>query len=213
MQLHDQCLAKAQLEPNFVNVTFRAARNSAQEKVMKELRSSSRVVLPESPHGNGNGPLSIDSAPGTAFGRLRAPGLEVTGEDLNTFSTPIRGHLTVVECGKDIPFYVARIFYIYGATKDCERGGHAHRGTWQAFIAISGSFTLELTDGFVRSTYVLEEPTRVINVPPMIWARLFDFSKDAVCLVLASSLYDSEDYIREWTDYLDLVRRDGSLDD
>jgi len=119
----------------------------------------------------------------------------------------------VVESGKDIPFYIARLFYIYGATTDCERGGHAHHATWQSFIAISGSFTLELTDGFLRSTYLLEEPTRVINVPPMIWARLFDFSQDAVCLVLASSLYDSEDYIREWTDYLDLVRQGRSVSD
>jgi len=175
---------------------------------MRELRESSQVVTTIEDQTQDEISSTQVGMGSPAYGRLRAPGLEVTGCDLSTYSTPVRGHLTVVECGKDTPFFIARIFYIYGATRDSERGAHAHRDTWQSFIAISGSFSLELTDGHLRNTYVLQEPSRAINVPPMIWARLYDFSEDAVCLVLASSLYDPADYIREWDDYISLVRRD-----
>jgi len=131
----------------------------------------------------------------------------ISWRDLATFSTPVRGSLTVVESGVDLPFSIARIFYIYGATKDCERGAHAHRETWQSFIAIRGSFSLELTDGIESQTLTMANPGRVLTVPPMIWARLFSFTEDALCLVLASSLYDSSDYIREWDDYLEILGR------
>lgn len=126
----------------------------------------------------------------------------VAWADLATYTTPVRGSLTVVQSGQGIPFAIARIFYIYGATKDSERGAHAHYDTQQAFVAIRGSFALELTDGDESQTYELDNPNRVLYVPPMIWARLYNFTDDAICLVLASSLYDPTDYIREWDDYL-----------
>lgn len=129
----------------------------------------------------------------------------VTWRDLATFSTPVRGSLTVLESSIDLPFSIARIFYIYGATKDCERGAHAHRETWQSFIAIRGKFSLELTNGGDSRLFEMNRPDRVLTVPPMIWARLYDFTEDALCLVLASSLYDPDDYIREWEDYLTIL--------
>jgi hypothetical protein len=133
----------------------------------------------------------------------------VTWRDLSTYSTPVRGHLSVVESGIDLPFSIARIFYIYGATRDCERGAHAHHETWQSFISIRGSFSLELTNGQDKQVVQMDKPNRLLTVPPMIWARLYNFTEDALCLVLASSLYDANDYIREWDDYLDLLRRDS----
>ena len=134
----------------------------------------------------------------------------VAWANLATFSTPVRGNLTVVQSGQGIPFAIARIFYIYGANAQSERGAHAHYDTQQAFIAMRGRFSLELTDGDQTQTYLIERPDRVLYVPPMIWARLFDFSDDAVCLVLASSLYDPSDYIREWDDYLSALGRPPS---
>src|SRR6184192_2744292 len=135
--------------------------------------------------------------------RVALAGMQrVSWADLATYSTPVRGSLTVAQSGQGIPFAIARIFYIYGATPDCERGAHAHYDTQQAFVAIRGRFSLELTDGHGTQSYALDRPNRVLYVPPMIWARLYDFSDDAVCLVLASSLYDPNDYIREWDDYL-----------
>lgn len=131
----------------------------------------------------------------------------VAWADLSTYSTPVRGSLTVAQSGQGIPFAIARIFYIYGATKDCERGAHAHYDTQQAFVALKGSFSLDLTDGDRTQNYTFDRPDRVLYVPPMIWARLYDFSQDAICLVLASSLYDPTDYIREWEDYLTALGR------
>jgi hypothetical protein len=131
----------------------------------------------------------------------------VACRELTTFSTPVRGSLTVVESGIDLPFSIQRIFYIYGATKDCERGAHAHRETWQSFIAIRGSFSLELTNGNSSQVLQMVRPDRVLTVPPMIWARLYNFTENALCLVLASSLYDPDDYIREWDDYLSTLGR------
>jgi len=131
----------------------------------------------------------------------------VVWSDLVTYSTPVRGSLTVVESGIDLPYVLARIFYIYGTTKDSERGAHAHRATWQSFVAIRGSFKLELTNGRDLQQYEMNRADRILHVPPMIWARLYNFTEDAVCLVLASSLYDPSDYVREWEDYVAMIDR------
>lgn len=112
-----------------------------------------------------------------------------------------RGTLTIV--GHDeIPFSIARIFYVHDIPEGIERGGHAHHVTEQLVIAISGTFTLELTDGKEKRSFRLESPDRGVYVPPMIWDRLHHFSRDAVCLVLASTQYAESDYIRDWNEYL-----------
>ena len=122
--------------------------------------------------------------------------------DLPTYPEPARGTLTVVETGHSVPFPIARIFYIYGLKNDCERGAHAHREAEQVFIAVSGSFSLTLTNAHQTKTYTMNEPSRGVYVPPMIWARLHNFSDDAVCVVLTSSLYDPADYIRNWDEFV-----------
>lgn len=127
---------------------------------------------------------------------------KVASISLPTFPEPERGTLTVVESNNSIPFSIARTFYIYGVKKDRERGAHAHRECEQAFIAISGSFTLSVTDGHEAKTYVVKEPNVAIYVPPMIWARVYNFSDAAVCLVLTSSLYNPADYIRDWDEFV-----------
>lgn len=127
---------------------------------------------------------------------------KVTTISLPTYPEPSRGTLTVVESGHSIPFSIARIFYIYGLNKDCERGAHAHRESEQVFIALSGCFSLSVTDARETRTYAMKEPSCAVYVPPMIWARLYDFCDDAVCLVLASSPYDPSDYIRDWNEFV-----------
>ncbi len=127
--------------------------------------------------------------------------------ELATFSEPERGSLTVVQSAQDLPFPIVRVFYVYGMPQKCERGAHAHRETEQGFIAIKGSFSLELTDTRQTKTYSLSEPDHAVYVPAMIWARMHDFSEDAVCLVLASSLYDPADYIRDWDEYVSAVKK------
>jgi len=121
-----------------------------------------------------------------------------------------RGVLASIESGEDIPFEVHRVFYMFGTPLGIERGGHAHRDTQQVVIAISGSFKLELSDGRASRTFALEDPRRGLYMPPMIFIRLFDFSRDAVCLVLADTHYEISRSIRTWEEFLALSGEDGA---
>lgn len=115
--------------------------------------------------------------------------------------TDPRGSLTFIG-HDDIPFSIARLFYVHGVPADRERGGHAHRVTEQLVIAGGGAFSLELTDGSAKRTFRLESPSRGVYIPPMVWDRLYDFSAQALCLVLVSTQYAESDYIRDWNQYL-----------
>lgn len=116
----------------------------------------------------------------------------------------VRGMLTIV--GHDeLPFPIARLFYVYKVPDGLERGGHAHRVTEQFVIPVAGSFILDLTDGSETRTFMMDNPGRGIYIPPLIWDRVYSFSPDAVCLVLASTPYSESDYIRNWPDYLEAL--------
>ena len=130
---------------------------------------------------------------------------KVAALDFTTHSEAERGLLTVLQFKQNLPFSIARIFYIYGTPKDTERGSHAHRETAQVLIAVSGSFSLDVSDGQQTKTYELDNPARGVHVPTMIWARMYNFSEDAVCLVLASTPYDPADYIRDWEEYVSAI--------
>jgi len=127
--------------------------------------------------------------------------------DLPTFSEPARGSLTVVESHEKIPFSIARIFYMYGVPNNGDRGAHAHREAKQVFIAVSGSFSLEVSNADQTMTFAMCEPHRAVYVPAMFWARVHNFSRDAVCLVLTSTPYDPADYIRDWNEYVSIVSK------
>ncbi|WP_415715128.1 sugar 3,4-ketoisomerase [Maridesulfovibrio sp.] len=111
-----------------------------------------------------------------------------------------RGVLTAIEENKDIPFEIKRIFYMHHITKP--RGGHAHRDTSQVLTAAHGSFSLELFDGKETRTYEMNDPTKGIYMPPMIFVSHYNFSKDAVCLVLADTHYDITKSIRSKEEFL-----------
>jgi WxcM-like, C-terminal len=112
-----------------------------------------------------------------------------------------RGTLTIVG-HDDIPFSIARLFYVRGVPGGEERGGHAHHVTEQFVLAVSGAFSLDLTDGRETRSFRLESPDRGVYVPPMVWDRLYGFSEGAVCLVLASTQYAESDYIRDWDEFM-----------
>lgn len=99
-----------------------------------------------------------------------------------------RGILTAVEGTRDIPFEIKRIFYMHHIANN--RGGHAHRDTDQVVIAASGSFTLELFDGKKYLRFAMNDPTKGVYIPRMLFITMFDFTADSVCLVLANSFYD-----------------------
>jgi len=112
------------------------------------------------------------------------------------------GNITPVNNQQEIPFDIKRIFYIYDIPGGEDRGAHAHKLCHQFLIAASGSFEIELNDGLIKRTVMLNRPYFGLHVPPGIWAAEKGFSSGAICLVLTSHLYDANDYIREYSNYL-----------
>lgn len=108
------------------------------------------------------------------------------------------GSITPVEAAKDVPFALARIYYLYDVPGGASRGGHAHRELEQLFISVMGSFDVVLDDGRNRKTVTLNRAYRGLYVAPLIWRELRNFSSGGVCLVLASLPYAEEDYFRDY---------------
>ena len=118
-----------------------------------------------------------------------------------------RGELSFVENKSHIPFEIKRVFYLYNIPDGAERGGHAHKKCQQLIIPISGSFYVTLKNGIDGCRYRLDNPSEALYVAPYIWNELSYFAPKSVCLVLASELYDELDYIRNYQDFLDVVKR------
>ncbi|MDO5774803.1 MAG: FdtA/QdtA family cupin domain-containing protein [Spirochaetales bacterium] len=114
-----------------------------------------------------------------------------------------KGNLTVVQNEKEIPFDVKRCYYLYDVPGGEERGGHSHKQLRQLIIAASGSFDVRLDDGHVKRTFTLNRPYQGLFVVPGIWRDLDNFSSGSVCLVLASEVYQKEDYIRDYNEFLE----------
>ena len=128
--------------------------------------------------------------------------------DLPKVSDP-RGNLTFIESGRQVPFDVKRLFYIYDVPTGEGRGAHAHRQLHEFIICLSGSFDVELDDGSAKRTVHLNRPWKGLHVVPMIWAAETNFDQGSVCLVLTSELFDEGDYVYEYEEYLRLARVRG----
>ena len=113
--------------------------------------------------------------------------------DLKTH-TDSRGNLTVIE--KIIPFDIKRIFYIYGVD-DSKRGGHRHHKTIQAAICIQGSCTIYNNNGKVENEFNLDKPYKCLIIHPEDWHTMYNFTPDAILMVLASENFNAEDYIHQ----------------
>ena len=112
-----------------------------------------------------------------------------------------RGNLTVAQGDIDVPFDIKRVYWVYDVPAGEYRGGHAHRQCREVLVALSGSFHVTLDDGERRETYLLNHPYQGLLIDTGIWRTLDDFSSGAVCLVLASQLFEESDYIREYDEY------------
>ncbi len=117
-----------------------------------------------------------------------------------------RGNLTVAEQLKNIPFEVRRVYWTYDIPAGEHRGGHAHKQCRELVVAVSGSFTVTLTDGQTCSTHLLNRPFQALLIETGVWRTLEDFSSGAVCLVLAEDYFEEEDYIRNYDDFLGYVK-------
>lgn len=113
-----------------------------------------------------------------------------------------RGHISVVENNREVPFEVKRVFYLYDIPGGESRGAHAHKVCHQVLVAASGGFQVEVNDGKRKYIFSLNRPNQALHVPPGIWASEINFTSGAICLVLASHGYNENDYIRGYQDFI-----------
>ena len=125
--------------------------------------------------------------------------------NLRKISDP-KGNLTPIEGARDIPFEIRRVYYTYDIPGGESRGGHAHRDLQEFIIAVSGSFDVALDDGRSQASFFLNRSYYGLYVPKMVWRELTNFSSGSVCLVLASSHFDEDDYIRDHSDFTEAAR-------
>ena len=118
-----------------------------------------------------------------------------------------RGNLVVAEgCGKDIPFDIKRVFYMYGSDATVVRGQHANRKTEFVLINVSGTSKVKVDNGFETDIIELNKPRMGLYIPTMMWKDMYDFSADSVLLCLASEHYDGTEYIRNYGDFLQEIK-------
>lgn len=125
--------------------------------------------------------------------------------NLPTF-TDNRGSLSLVDnevAAQLLPFKPERVFWIYGTNPDTVRGQHAHRSCWEMVCAVSGSFSITLSNGNEEKAFLLDSPDKGVIIPPMVWCRLSDFAPGTVCMALASGDYDAEGYINDFEQFKD----------
>ena len=113
-----------------------------------------------------------------------------------------RGDLIAVENNRDVPFDIARVYYLYNVPVNSVRGGHAHKTLRQIIFALSGSFRLTLKNGNESDQLILRDPGVGILNDSLIWREIDLFSQGAVCMVLASQVYDEADYIRDFDEFI-----------
>jgi dTDP-4-dehydrorhamnose 3,5-epimerase-like enzyme len=116
-----------------------------------------------------------------------------------------RGALIALEEKLNIPFEIKRVYFLFATKENVRRGMHAHRTLLQMLIPIQGSCQLILDDGMSRREISLDNPAQAILVESMIWREMYNFSADCVLAVLANSLYDENDYIRNYTEFVGAV--------
>ncbi len=112
-----------------------------------------------------------------------------------------RGMLVSLEENKEIPFLIKRVYYMFDTKKGVVRGKHAHKTLEQILICVHGSCKILLDDGYSRQTIILDNPSEGIYLKGLIWREMFDFSEDAVLMVLASDIYLESDYIRDFEQF------------
>ena len=116
-----------------------------------------------------------------------------------------RGKLIAIETGRDLPFEIARVYYVFDTKEGVARGFHAHRALRQVLIAVSGSCVIAVDDGIHRDDVTLDNPASALSIDGLVWREMRDFSSDCVLLVLADRAYDEGDYIRIYSDFVDAV--------
>lgn len=126
-------------------------------------------------------------------------------DTLKNFSDD-RGSLVAITGGIEIPFEIARVFYTFKNAPDIQRGAHAHRSCFQFLVCLSGSMEVIVNDGANERSIHLSTPDKGILIPPLVWSYQQKYSRDAVCLVLASEVYSKSEYIYDYKEFLTLSK-------
>lgn len=117
-----------------------------------------------------------------------------------------RGNLVVVEGGIQIPFDINRIFYIYGSDDTVVRGQHANLRSEFVLINVAGTSKVKVDDGKETRVIELNQPRMGVYLSKMLWKEMYDFSPDSVLLVLSNEHYDANEYVRDYEEYLKLLK-------
>lgn len=123
--------------------------------------------------------------------------------DIETHANGRDGNLSVMQNDSRAVFPVRRVYYLYDVPGGESRGGHAHRDLHEMLVAVSGSFSVTISDGVKSRTVMLNRPNKGLHIVPGIWRTLDDFSSGSVCLVMSSLEYDESDYIRDYDQFLE----------
>lgn len=118
-----------------------------------------------------------------------------------------RGMLVALEEGNEIPFEVKRVYYMYDTVPGVRRGFHAHKCLEQILICVHGSCKIHLDNGKEIAEVELSTPYEGLYIPNDMWREMYDFSSDAVLMVLASVIYDESDYIRNYDEFIQYVEK------
>ena len=116
-----------------------------------------------------------------------------------------RGQLVALEEFKDIPFEIKRVYFMYDTLEGVHRGFHAHKALQQILVCVHGSCKILLDNGEEKKVIPLERPYEGLYIANDMWREMYDFSHDAVLMVLASAVYDESDYIRDYDEFLRFV--------
>ena len=119
-----------------------------------------------------------------------------------------RGQLVALEEMKDIPFAIKRVYYMYDTKDGVHRGFHAHKSLEQILICIHGTCKILLDNGSEKKVIPLEKPYEGLYIANDMWREMYDFSEDAVLMVLASDFYNEEDYIRDYNEFLKFIKKE-----
>ena len=125
--------------------------------------------------------------------------------DLKPF-TDEDGSLIAIEKNKDFPIKIVRVFYEYSVNGSCIRGKHANKKSRFCLVAVSGSCDVIVEDGIATTNYRLDSPQKCLFLDRMIWKTMTNFSKDCVLLVLSDHCYDKTEYVRDFQEYLKLIK-------
>lgn len=117
-----------------------------------------------------------------------------------------KGAITPIYAGEHVPFEIQRVYYLYDVPGGESRGGHAHKELQQLIVSVMGAFDVILDDGTERRRVHLDRAYYGLYIPQMIWRELENFSSGGICLVLASAPYAEHDYIRDYLEFVQMIK-------